>query len=223
MEIKQFVWDVVDSNSWLLVENNQGLLIDVVDSDDLLGTIVDLESLKIILTHSHFDHIIGLNRLRELRHDATVIATNLCSENLGNIHKNMSSTADAFMTFYHEGASKDYKIVPFSCGEAGITFEGEYGFEWYWRRINLKAVHGHSADGLIVVVDEKLLFSGDTLLSIPTVTRFPSGSSERFWLEDIPMLQAIKNIELVFPGHGKPGKLDELLKINRMPERYRKR
>ena len=32
VEIKQFVWDIVNSNSWLMVDGNCGLLIDVVNS-----------------------------------------------------------------------------------------------------------------------------------------------------------------------------------------------
>ena len=63
VEIKQFVWDIVNSNSWLMVDGNCGLLIDVVNSACLFETIADLDELTIILTHSHFDHIVGLNQL----------------------------------------------------------------------------------------------------------------------------------------------------------------
>ena len=42
---------------------------------------------------------------------------------------------------------------------------------------------------LIAVVDNKFMFSGDTLLSIPTITRFRSGSTKLFWEEDIPKLK----------------------------------
>ena len=84
MDIKQFVWEAVDSNSWLLTEGGHGLLIDAVDSNELYTLISELESLTIILTHSHFDHIVGLNRIRDLKPDTTVIATELCSNNIGN-------------------------------------------------------------------------------------------------------------------------------------------
>jgi glyoxylase-like metal-dependent hydrolase (beta-lactamase superfamily II) len=134
----------------------------------------------------------------------------------------MSSTADAFLTFYHQGENRDYKIESFICEPANKTFEGQFIFECCGHSIKLTSVYGHSSDGLIVVVDGKLLFSGDTLLSVPTATRFPSGNSKKFWCEDIPMLKGSKNIELVYPGHGKPGCLDEMLEINKMPERYKK-
>ena len=59
MEIRQFIWDVVDSNSWLITEGNNGLLIDAIDSKELYQEIMRLDYLTIILTHSHFDHIYG--------------------------------------------------------------------------------------------------------------------------------------------------------------------
>lgn len=71
-------------------------------------------------------------------------------------------------------------------------------------------------------MDDRLLFSGDTLLSIPTVTRLRTGSTRLFWEEDIPMLKGLKDIELVYAGHGQTGKIEEMIKINKMPKRYRK-
>ena len=66
MEIKQFIWNVVDSNSFLIVEGNNGLLIDVIDNFELTEALSTLENLTVILTHSHFDHTIGLNRIRKI-------------------------------------------------------------------------------------------------------------------------------------------------------------
>ncbi len=219
MDINQFVWDAVDSNSWLITEGEHGLLIDVVDSNELFKSIIELKSLTIILTHSHFDHIVGLDRIREIKTDTAVISTKICSDSIGNKHRNMSSAADAFMTFYHKGENKNYKIDPFICDPSSITFEDEFTFGWYGHHVDLMAVHGHSDDSLLVEVDNKLLFTGDTLLSVPTITRFPRGNSERFWLEDIPILKAKDNIELVYPGHGQMGKLYEMLKVNKIPRR----
>ena len=217
MEIKQFVWDIVDSNSWLILEGKHGLLIDAVKSAGLEAEIKELVSITIILTHAHFDHIVGLNSLRELKSNATVIATSMCSDHIGNKFKNMSSTAEAFMAFYHEGENRNYKIDPFTCKPVDKTFEDGYRFEWFGHRIELNEVHGHSNDGLIAVVDDRYMFSGDTLLPIPTITRFPGGSGKRFWSEDIPMLNAMEGIEKIYPGHGMPGRMQDMLDVNVMP------
>lgn len=211
MNIKQFVWGAVDSNSWMIVEGKMALIIDAVDSSDLYEAIGGLDAITIVLTHSHFDHIGGLNKMRKLRPDMNVIATKICSENIGNSHKNMSSIADAFMTFYQKG---NYRVSPISCKPADISFDNSYEFDWCGHTIKLIAVHGHSDDSLLLTVDDILLFSGDTLLSIPTITRFPRGNSIRFLTEDIPLIKKMKNIVSVYPGHGDIGKIDDMLKNN---------
>ena len=220
MEIKQFVWDVVDSNSWLMEEDGHGLLIDAVDSQLLYKEILRLTDLTVILTHAHFDHIVGLNKVRELMPNTAVIATENCSAYLGNIYRNMSATAAAFMTFYAGGGKDCREIPPFTCGRADRTFEERMELDWRGHRIRLEAFHGHSVDSLIAVVDDTDMFSGDTLLSIPTVTRFPGGSTKRFWEEDVPRLEAM-DVVSVFPGHGQVGGKDGMIQGNYLTRKGR--
>ena len=210
MEIRQFAWNVVDTNTWLMTEGEDGLLVDVVDNPGLYEAVLPLKTLTVILTHSHFDHIIGLNKLRELGHACTVISTRLCSEQIGNRIRNMSSSADAFMVFYKKGQNSDIHIEPFTCGPADITFEDRLLYHWREHRISLTAVHGHSADSLLADVDGQYLFTGDTILSIPTVTRLPGGSTRKFQEEDLPLLRSMRDMP-VYPGHGPADKLGVLL------------
>ena len=183
MEIRQYTWDLIDSNSWLITEEKHGLLIDAVDNEDLFAAIKQLADLKIILTHSHFDHIIGLNKIRRLFSESKVITTKTCSEHICNKYRNMSSTATAFLALYRQGIDP-VTIPPFVCEPADEVFEDMLDFDWYGNRVSLFAVYGHTNDGLIVEVNEKHLFSGDTLLHIPTITRFPTGNSELFIKKD---------------------------------------
>ncbi len=221
MNIKRFEWGIIDSNTWLILEDDHGLLIDAVDNTDLYNLIVDLKSITVILTHSHFDHIIGLNRIRELRPDSTVIATQKCSEYLGNVFRNMSSSATAFMKFYESGQRGNIIIEPFTCEPANRIFEDDFKIKWRGHKVELIAVHGHTDDGLIAIIDEKEMFSGDTLLGIPTITRFPTGSSKRFWFEDIPLLKCMGDGITVYPGHGYEDKIEDMLAVNKVPEKYR--
>ncbi|WP_167511415.1 MBL fold metallo-hydrolase [Pseudobutyrivibrio xylanivorans] len=212
MEIKQFTWDVVDSNSWLVVEDGHGLLVDAVDSQDLFDTIAVLKDLIVIVTHCHFDHIVGLNKIRELRSDVKAISTEKCSEYLGNVHRNMSAIATTFVSFYDGEVKRNVKIEPFTCEKADDTFDVIKEFEWYGHKVVLEAVYGHGDDGLLVILDNEYLFSGDTLLGIPTVTSFPRGSTKRFWAEDVPRLRKLsKSARTVYPGHGSPGEIADML------------
>ena len=40
------------------------------------------------------------------------------------------------------------------------------------------------------------------------------------WEETIPKLRTL-TVEVVFPGHGEPGKLEDMLAGNHAPERYK--
>lgn len=212
MQIKKFVWETADANSYFIAEGNNGLLIDAVDSEALYKELKKTDHLTIILTHSHFDHICGLNRIREIKPNVKVIGTEQCSINIGNKYKNMSSSANVYLSFYNRSEHVKY-IEPICCEPADRTFETEMYFKWCHHDILLFAVYGHSNDGLIMVLDGKYMFSGDTLLPVPTVTRFPGGNTCRFQNEDLPRLKEMK-VEKVFPGHGLSGSLEEMLEIN---------
>ena len=127
--IKQFVGSLVDSNSFLIVEGNKGLLIDATDSDELYKAIELLSELTIIITHCHFDHIVGLNRIRELKPQIKVVATSLCSEYIGNSYKNMSSVANIFLMFYNKQEIEEDLIKPTICKPAEVVFEDKLDFE----------------------------------------------------------------------------------------------
>ena len=210
--VKQYSWDIVDSNSYLLTSNGKALLIDAIDSPALYSELVKYRALSIILTHSHFDHICGLNYIRSHNQNAMVYATKQCSINIGNKYKNLSSVANTYMTLY-EGKPFSGNIKPIICAPAEFTFENKTTIDWDGHSIALKAVHGHSNDSLVAILDDVYLFSGDSLLSAPTVTRFPGGSTERFRKEDIPYFEKL-DIKTVFPGHGSPGNIDDMLKAN---------
>ena len=125
----------------------------------------------------------------------------------------MSNSAAAFLSFYEQGRNKGVRIEPFTCLPAEETFEEEKKLDWKGHEVRLSAFFGHSNDSLIAVVDDQYMFSGDTLLSIPTVTRLPKGNTKRFLEEDIPKLKAL-TADTVYPGHRKPGNRKEMLAIN---------
>ncbi len=228
LHVRRYIWDVIDANSYLLTTDRHGLLIDAVDSPELIEAVSVLNDLTVILTHCHFDHICGLNLIRKTVPNTTVYSTTLCSENIGIKSKNLSSSANAFIAFYMAKKQENPEVLsdskpkknidPFFCRPAEQEFEGETNLNWQGHKVKLVQCGGHSKDSLIAIMDDRYMFSGDTLLPIPTVTRFPSGSTAAFWEETVPMLQKIP-AELVLPGHGEPGKLADMLAVNQRPSR----
>jgi len=214
--MQRFTWEILDANSWLLVENDCGLLFDPVDSSALYGAISGLKELLIVLTHCHFDHICGLNHIRNIRSDACVIATSACSERICRSSGNLSNIANVLMAFHKHNDRIEDIIDPFSCKAADRTFQKELDIEWQNHKLRLEEYNGHSRGGLCCEIDGSTLITGDTLLPIPTITRLPGGSTRAFWEEDMPRLTAMKErIKIVCPGHGEPGQIDEMLSINK--------
>ncbi|MCR4729405.1 MAG: MBL fold metallo-hydrolase [Saccharofermentans sp.] len=227
VKLQRFTWDVVDTNTYMLLDGNNALIVDPVDSQELFDAVADISHADIIITHSHFDHVSGLNRIREIISSTRVIATSECSEYIGSVYKNMSAAAEAFLGFYNqkreiENTPKFDNYDQFVCEPADVVFDDSYEFDWNGHGIRLIRCFGHSKDSLIALFDGRFLFSGDTLLKIPTATRFLGGSTARFWKEDYPLLERLaSSVETVFPGHGESGSVEEMLAVNVMPEKYR--
>ena len=221
MIVRRYTWDIIDSNSYLIIENNEAILIDICDSEELLNDLISLDKIYIFLTHSHFDHISGLNQLRKNNKNSLVYSTLNCSKNIGNKYKNMSASANAYLAFYNkddnplDAINKLNIIDSFECEVSDVTFDESYSFYWNDHFIQLFSVYGHSNDGILLIIDRNYMFSGDTLLPIPTITRFVGGSTKLFWEHDIPLLKSLApSIKKVFPGHGEPGELKEFISKN---------
>lgn len=220
--IQRFKWDILDSNAWLLVEEQSGLLFDPVDSQALYAAIDGLTELLIVLTHCHYDHICGLNHIRAIKPEARVLATRECSERICSPGGNLSNVANAFIAFHNHSDMVEDLITPFSCAPAEWIFEYALNTEWQGHSLKLVEYNGHSRGSLCCEIDDSFLVTGDTLLPLPTVTRLPGGSTRRFWDEDIPRLEAMRgSIKRVYPGHGAPGRLEDMLWIN-MKENVRR-
>ncbi len=250
--VYQFVWQVINSNTYVVCEKNICLIVDPIDSQEFYQFVQDRFGLGdkkrtdskenaelidrtdvevlILLTHSHYDHISGLNKLRQMLPNLCVIASKACSENIQNPKKNLSNIAEAIIAFQskidnHMGegnaavanaiAMKKVTLEPFACGPADRTFANELQLKWQGHTLQLTEYRGHSKDSVCCIMDGKYLFSGDTLLPIPTVTRLPGGSTAKFWEEDMPKLEKLANkIVHVFPGHEMPGRLEDMLAVN---------
>ena len=127
----------------------------------------------------------------------------------------MSNIASAIIAFHNQTEIDENLVTPFFCEPADEVFEKEFTVEWKGLVLHLAEYVGHSKDSICCILDDKYMFSGDTILPIPTVTRLPGGSTAKFWEEDMPKLEELtKHIELVFPGHGMPGSLKDMIAVN---------
>lgn len=222
LTVYQFTNQLIDVNTFVIIEENEALLVDAVESPELSGFLWErgVRKLTVFLTHEHFDHIMGLNGLRE-SFDCQVISGALCSERIQSPKKNLSSVGDALFAMQNK-VNIGHVICEYAAGPADRTFEADTTVTWRGHEIRCHPLSGHSLGSACYILDGQLLFSGDELLPMPTITRFPGGSTEKFWVEDIPWIESVKaEISTVFPGHGTASAADDMLRENERPEKYK--
>ena len=89
LDVYSFQYEPVESNMYFIPVGSTGVVFDPNISDNLLGLFAKYgtQSVQIILTHEHYDHITGVEWLQE-RIDAPLYCQEKCAEailtNVGN-------------------------------------------------------------------------------------------------------------------------------------------
>ncbi len=190
MIIKRFIAGRLENNIYLVADEKSGeaVLIDATqDLPEIQKAVKDLgvKVKYILLTHGHFDHILGLNSLKKSLNAPAVI----CKDDLV-----ISDNINEFTRLFGLPDSVPPKYDMYIKDGDEILL-GSY---------KIKVIHtpGHTEGGVCYLVDGKL-FSGDTLF------RGSVGRTDLFGGNFGKLSDSIKNklfklddkIE-VFPGHG---------------------
>lgn len=198
-EVRRFTWNFIDSNMYVIRNGDKALVIDPVDSNEAFEFIRNCDSITVLLTHEHYDHINGLNRIRA-EHNCTVISQELCSLRIQDRKKNLSTFANALIEISTTTTKKT--IIPFDCKGADITFIDNLFFEWEGIQILMVATPGHSPGSSCILI-KKYLFSGDSLLARGPMNRFPGGNDREYHEKTLPVLsRLLAKTDIVYPGHG---------------------
>ena len=199
IEVRRFTWDYLDSNMYIVSVGDQVLVIDPIDSDEAFEYVRLFPEITVLLTHEHFDHVCGLNRLRA-EHKCTVIAQEKCSERIQSSKTNFSAMAETMLEL--SGKRRDKRIAPFECKKADIIFEDRMVLNWAGNDIEIFSTPGHSPGSACFSIAE-YLFTGDTLLQKGPMNRFPGGSKKDYLQKTIPIIKKkLKKTRIFYPGHG---------------------
>lgn len=187
-EIEKIVSRIMEVNSYVVwqEDSKRALVIDPsFEVEKILACLREegLECEAILLTHGHFDHIAGLETLRE-QTGAQAAIHKLDAPMLTDGSKNLSAEMGA----------------PMICKEAELQLEQQI---YTFAGMEVKVLHtpGHTK-GSVCYFIEDAIFSGDTLFNLSVGrTDLPGGS----WTQMQQTLAKIKLIEgeyAVYPGHG---------------------
>lgn len=229
MFIKKFVLEYLNSNMFMIIENNKAILIDPNISKEAFNILKEnkIEQVLIILTHSHYDHTSGVVWFYE-RFNCKIIAQKYCSQLIKTYKNNRpflmcivlnnldindnGNRMNEFLAFY-----KPYTI------STDISIESVYEFKWEKHSVLIKHTPGHSLGSICIFIDD-CVFSGDYLIKGESVLISKNGGSEVDYIKTtLPILREIKLGTIVYPGHGNVYKFNKfalnLLNLNRINRR----
>lgn len=206
MKIKKFIYKLIDSNMYIILEKNRAIVIDPCICSESIEYLKgnDVKDIIIIPTHEHYDHISGINWLKESFDNCTVLSSQKCHENMQSPTKNSSKFFWALFIDKAKSLQKEAsKVQPFSC-KGDKVFELEKRFVWQGHRVTLKETPGHSPGSICIFFDNKYLFTGDTLImDAQIITKLPGGSKKEYELITKPFLNSLSKDIYIYPGHGR--------------------
>jgi glyoxylase-like metal-dependent hydrolase (beta-lactamase superfamily II) len=178
------------TNTYIISDQENTVVIDPAAD---LGVVGDIKATAILLTHGHFDHTAGAAEIGAPIHihesDAEML--NDIDKSFGTLYPRMFKPCQADVLV------KDGDLLEF----------GEMRF---------KVMHtpGHSRGSVMYILDESVMFTGDTLFegSVGRIDGY--GGSHEAQMKSLEKIKALDGDYRILPGHGEETTLDREKRIN---------
>jgi len=190
LQVKRVVNSVFSSNTYILFDEDSDYcwLVDVGDYKRTITALPDNKRIAgIMLTHTHFDHIYGLNDMCKRFPECVVYTSEYGQEALMDDKKNLSR--------YHEHPIlfEGRHLRTMRDGDEILLFGNE--------KMVVKETPGHDP-GCLTFLTDRFIFTGDSYIpGIKVVTKLPGGN--RFQSEEsVRMILELSREKIICPGHG---------------------
>lgn len=219
LDIYSSVYEYVNSNMFMIVLEQEAVVVDPHVNDDALALLMEngVRKVYVILTHEHPDHISGIWWFLK-RFDCTLICSAQCARQISD----KRYTRPSLLTLKVQEEDKKNgtdklaqfkKTFKWTTYNADVTFENELSYSWCGCNFFFKSIGGHSPGSCLIILNNKIVFSGDSLLKeYPVIVSFPQSDKKLFLTETIFILeQKLKPDNVIFPGHGAPFMLRDIM------------
>lgn len=191
LAIRMMVLGPVQTNCFFLIneDTKEVLVIDPADHAQKIIEWMKSENLKpvaTLLTHGHFDHIMGVEGIRK-EYGIPVYASRDEVDVLAKPQLNVSTMMGAYLSMKADELFADGDVLEL----AGM-------------KLKVISTPGHTIGSVCFYIEEeKVLISGDTLFEASVGrTDFPTGSSRQLIESIKTRLFILPDDTSVFPGHG---------------------
>lgn len=179
------------SNTYILRPsvNSNVILIDCGDVDQILSCLEKNEIIEsVYLTHTHSDHIYGLDELLNLYPNLSIYTNQYGKQALGSPQLNLSR--------YHE----EYPDIEIKSANVLFLSEGE-SLSLYDDKIKVYSTPGHDPSCLSYVIGD-YIFTGDSYIpGVKVHSNFPKGD-KNLAMESLERLKILSENKIICPGHG---------------------
>lgn len=201
MQVKVMQLGMIGTNCYIFwdEDSRKCAIVDPGDSGDRVGTYIlaqRLEPVAILLTHSHFDHILGIPGLRSAWPDLPVYCH---SADVDETQKTVSIFGSIFPSVSSFGNIHYYKEGDTVC-VGSLTVE-------------VMETPGHTPGSVTLRVND-VLFTGDTLFRSSIGRTDLEGGDYRQIMKSLRKLGALSGDYKVLPGHESSSTLENERKFN---------
>ena len=191
MQIYRYVLGPISTNTYLLQDHNDVILIDPASkADKLIDLIGDRKLVGILLTHGHFDHIKAVDGLYEKYHCPVFL------------HQDDEELArDKY-------SGQDFGLVSYITCPTQNLCEGILKINGF--NIEVIFTPGHTKGSVIYVIENNI-FTGDTLFKRSVGRTDLKGGDLRKLKESLRVFKSLDGDYNIYPGHDETTTLiDEL-------------